>query len=47
VVDVFQGKPAANPWGSLILDKTGNLYGTTEECGTGEQCYGTVFEISP
>ena len=34
----------------LILDSAGNLYGTTEEGGTGSGCYrgcGTVFELIP
>jgi len=35
----------SNPWGSLILDGTGNLYGTTANGGTFG--LGTVFEISP
>jgi uncharacterized repeat protein (TIGR03803 family) len=46
VLRVFQGKPAANPFGSLVLDKAGNVYGTTENCGELD-CYGTVFEFTP
>jgi len=45
VVHVFEGKPGANPGGSLVFDKAGNLYGTTETCGSG--CDGVVFEITP
>jgi len=33
-----------NPNGGLVLDKAGNLYGTTPTGGT---CCGTVFELSP
>jgi uncharacterized repeat protein (TIGR03803 family) len=43
---VFLGKPGANPVGSLVLDKTGNLYGTTGGCGS-SGCAGVVFEITP
>src|ERR1700723_505045 len=47
----FTGSPdGANPTASLVFDKQGNLYGTTENGGTGA-CYpagcGTVFEVSP
>lgn len=38
------------PSGSLAFDKSGNLYGTAEQGGTGEYCYyygcGTVFELT-
>jgi uncharacterized repeat protein (TIGR03803 family) len=39
----------ANPWGNVIFDQSGNLYGTTEfggipSCGNG--C-GTVFKLAP
>jgi len=36
--------------GSLIIDKTGNLYGTTINGGGGSECAdgcGTVFEVAP
>jgi uncharacterized repeat protein (TIGR03803 family) len=33
-----------NPWGGLILDGSGNLYGTTYSGGLG---YGVVYEITP
>jgi len=44
------GDDGAGTWGSLLLDKAGNLYGTTgggggTGCG-GEGC-GTVFELTP
>jgi uncharacterized repeat protein (TIGR03803 family) len=50
----FGGEPdGALPWGGLVLDTTGNLYGTTfyggdsgDICGAGYGC-GTVFEITP
>ncbi len=43
----FHGKPAMHPWGTLVRAKGGNLYGTTQACGKGEGCEGTVFEIKP
>ena len=33
------------PYGPLVMDKSGNLYGTTNGCGTNNT--GTVFKISP
>ena len=47
VVHAFVGKPAQHSWANLVLDKAGNLYGTTKDCGKGETCQGVVFEISP
>lgn len=41
----IQSRYGATPWGSLIMDKQGNLYGTTEQGG--EYGSGTVFELSP
>lgn len=41
------------PYSSLIADKRGNFYGTTEEGGSTSPCFGlptgcgTVFELSP
>jgi hypothetical protein len=49
----FTGAPdGSSPAGSLIFDKTGNLYGTTEQSGyTGQGCghlgCGTVFLLKP
>ncbi len=37
------------PNGGLLFDKAGNLYGTTQDGGSGSKCQfcGTVFELSP
>jgi hypothetical protein len=46
----FTGSPdGGHPAASLIFDKTGNLYSTTESGGTGQLCQGgcgTVFGVS-
>ena len=39
------GTDGINPYGGLILDGAGNLYGTTEDGGI--HGAGTVFEITP
>jgi uncharacterized repeat protein (TIGR03803 family) len=39
------GTDGENPWGGVVLDSAGNLYGTTQNGGTSG--YGTVFELSP
>jgi uncharacterized repeat protein (TIGR03803 family) len=52
VLHSFTGSPdGAFPYGGVILDSAGNLYGTTNRGGTGESCTwyggcGTVFEVS-
>jgi hypothetical protein len=47
VLHIFHGNPASGPLGSVILDKAGNLYGTTAGCGSFQECQGVVFEITP
>jgi uncharacterized repeat protein (TIGR03803 family) len=47
VLHEFGGKPALNPTDGLVIDKAGNLYGTTQDCGGGTNCYGVVFKITP
>jgi uncharacterized repeat protein (TIGR03803 family) len=39
------GSDGVAPYGGLVMDQTGNLYGTTDAGGVYE--YGTVFELSP
>jgi len=41
----FGGHPGATPWGGLIFDQTGTLYGTTS--GQYTKHHGSVFEITP
>jgi uncharacterized repeat protein (TIGR03803 family) len=40
-----QSDDGVNPYGALIMDTTGNLYGTAS--GGGAHAYGEVFELSP
>ena len=47
VLNVFQGNPGINPYGDLIFDPAGNLYGTTWDCAVGQKCRGVVFEVTP
>jgi uncharacterized repeat protein (TIGR03803 family) len=47
LLHVFQGTLAVNPYGGLVLGITGNLYGTTSQCGSGTGCSGVVFGITP
>jgi len=49
VLHVFEGKNQGDgslPYGALILDKDGNLYGTTVG-GGGNSSLGTVFKLAP
>ena len=52
VLHAFTGNPDGSwPASGLIFDAVGNLYGTTEQSGTGQACgnygCGTVFEVWP
>lgn len=51
VLHAFADVPdGANPSGGVVLDRKGNLYGTTVSGGTGTSCYvscGTVFKLAP
>lgn len=51
VLHIFGGGDGANPSSVLTFDSSGNLYGTTQNGGTSDQCgfsgCGTVFELSP
>jgi uncharacterized repeat protein (TIGR03803 family) len=42
--DPYTCPDGAEPWGGLVSDSSGNLYGATSLGGRG---YGTVFELSP
>jgi len=37
----------SRPMGGVLLDKAGNLYGTTQYGGTGQQAYGTLYQLTP
>jgi uncharacterized repeat protein (TIGR03803 family) len=46
ILHVFGGTPdGAFPWGGVVFDNTGNLYGTTLDGGANG--YGTVFKMTP
>ncbi len=46
VIHAFQaGNDGANPYGGLISDSAGNVYGTTDAGGSGCGC-GTVFKLT-
>ena len=48
--DFTGGNDGSGPYGSLIFDQQGNLYGTTAGGGTDQKCTGgcgTVFELTP
>jgi uncharacterized repeat protein (TIGR03803 family) len=46
VLHIFAGgsSDGCNPAGSVAMDKVGNLYGTTQSCGSSN--YGTVWKVS-
>jgi uncharacterized repeat protein (TIGR03803 family) len=48
---LYSFQPGLDPYGGLVSDTAGNLYGTTnlggdDSCNSGQGC-GTVFELSP
>lgn len=45
IIHSFNGSDGCEPLAGLILDATGNLYGTTSTCGA--YGGGTVFQLSP
>jgi len=48
--DFSGGTDGANPAGGVVIDSSGNLYGTTFWGGTGTACAegcGLVFKITP
>jgi uncharacterized repeat protein (TIGR03803 family) len=45
VLHSFDGADGTSPWGGLIFDKDGNLYGTTTSGGS--YGGGTIFELTP
>jgi uncharacterized repeat protein (TIGR03803 family) len=48
VLYTFTGGPdGATPYGGVIRNKAGKLFGTTEHGGTSAFGYGTVFEVDP
>jgi uncharacterized repeat protein (TIGR03803 family) len=50
-IHTFQAKPGATPYGSLVSDANGNLYGVTasggDGCRSGGNGCGTIYELSP
>jgi len=47
VLYVFPGTDGNNPHGRLLLDVSGNLYGTTNTFSSGGYGCGTAYELSP
>ena len=45
ILHSFANRPGAYPCSNLIIDTSGNLYGTTQ--GDGVTTFGSVFEITP
>ena len=46
VLHRFRGPAGGNPWGGIILDGNGNIYGAASGEGTSGS-FGSVFEITP
>jgi uncharacterized repeat protein (TIGR03803 family) len=46
ILHTFTGADGSSPWGGVIADRAGNIYGTTI-AGGALGCCGTVFELSP
>jgi uncharacterized repeat protein (TIGR03803 family) len=46
VLHLFKSEPTLNPYSNLLIDDTGNLYGTATSCACGKNRYGVVFQIS-
>jgi len=51
IVHAFTATDGVNPYGGLVMDAAGNLYGTTRWGGNGTLCYGggcgTIYKITP
>jgi uncharacterized repeat protein (TIGR03803 family) len=43
--DFTGGNDGAYPWGSVVLDAKGNIFGTSQYVSNGGPNYGTIFEI--
>jgi uncharacterized repeat protein (TIGR03803 family) len=43
---ITEGGDGLRPWGGVIFDQSGNLYGTTNNGGT-HDIYGTVYRLTP
>ena len=41
-----KAEDGGNPYSGVVLDSTGNIYGTTS-AGGGSQGHGVVFEVEP
>jgi uncharacterized repeat protein (TIGR03803 family) len=46
IIHSFSGRDGAEPYGSLMFDSQGNLYGTTAYGGTSGGAWGTVFKLT-
>jgi hypothetical protein len=46
VLHTFTGPPdGSTPYGSVVLDSAGNIYGTTSKAG--KQASGVIFKLTP